>query len=134
MSANLKFIGQITTPYQTIEACPNNIELDGPLCQLNLNPEYQDELAGLAAGQHILFLYWLGKPQQPSINSKPAADKADSGIFALRTPFRPNPIGAATLPIEKMEAGRIWVRGLDCLNHTPLLDIKPAIYLETSNP
>ncbi|MFA0692944.1 TrmO family methyltransferase, partial [Vibrio splendidus] len=44
--------------------------------------------------------------------------------------LRPNPIGAAVLPIEKIENGTVTVRGLDCLNNTPLLDIKPAIYRE----
>lgn len=131
MSANLNFIGHITTPYRTLEDCPNNIQFDGPLCQLNLNTEYQDELAGLCEGQDILILYWLGKPEQTSIAPKLTADTAEFGTFALRTPDRPNPIGTATLPIEKIETGRITVRGLDCLNNTPLLDIKPAIYLET---
>lgn len=52
------------------------------------------------------------------------------GIFALRSPHRPNPIGAAIVPIEKIECGVVFVKGLDCLNGTSLVDIKPAIMNE----
>lgn len=133
MSANLNFIGHITTPHRAIEDCPNNIQLGGPACQLNLNPEYQDEITGLSEGQEVLILYWLGDSAQTSTVHRPVSDKDGAGVFALRTPYRPNPIGVAVLPIDKVEAGRIVVRGLDCLNNTPLLDIKPAIYLEVLN-
>jgi tRNA (Thr-GGU) A37 N-methylase len=53
-----------------------------------------------------------------------------SGTFSLRSPHRPNPIGAATLPIEKIEKGIVTVKGLDCLDGTSLIDIKPAILQE----
>ncbi|GAL31788.1 uncharacterized conserved protein [Vibrio maritimus] len=54
------------------------------------------------------------------------------GTFALRTPHRPNPIGAAVVPIIALKGNVIIVRGLDCLTGTALLDIKPAIYKENN--
>lgn len=138
MNRQLNFIGHIATPYKTLEACPNNISPEGPVCQLKLKPEYRRELNGLNEGQEILILYWLQNPDE-SVNqpyrfagtgSCDDADSMPAGTFALRTPHRPNPVGAAVLPIKEINNGEITVRGLDCLNNTRLLDIKPAIYLE----
>lgn len=130
MSATIHFIGQIKTPYRTLKECPNNIQSDGPICQITLNPEFHRELAGLEAGQNILILYWLGYQEQAAALSSANPCTSGRGTFALRTPCRPNPIGAAVLPIETIENGQITVRGLDCLDNTQLLDIKPAIYQE----
>ncbi len=132
MSAELKFIGHIRTPYRTIEDCPNNIQSGGPLCHLRLNQEYQDELAGLSEGQSILILYWLGNSDRILAGQRVESDEEGTGTFALRTPLRPNPIGVAVLPIEHIEIGQLTVRGLDCLDNTELLDIKPAIYREAA--
>lgn len=132
MNAKINFIGHIRTPYQSINDCPNNIQFGGPLCQLNLDPEYQDGLQGLVEGQQILILYWLGQDDRSSKDREADAGMWERGVFALRTPHRPNPIGVAVLPIEKLETGKITVRGLDCLNKTRLVDIKPAIYQEAA--
>lgn len=131
MNATLNFIGHIRTPYQSISDCPNNIQFGGPLCQLNLDPEYQDGLKGLVEGQKILILYWLGQSTRPSEYRKLESTRG-KGVFALRSPCRPNPIGAAVLPIEKLDVGQITVRGLDCLDNTRLVDVKPAIYQEAA--
>lgn len=103
-----------------------------------MNPDYQAGLHGLVEGQHILVLYWLGDSQVKSgqegkvLNLQHGRGGALKGTFALRSPVRPNPIGAAVLPIEVIEKGVVTVRGLDCLNGTRLIDIKPAIYQEVA--
>ncbi len=130
MKAELKFIGNVKTPYNTIEECPNNIQPNGPLCQIALYDEYQAGLSGLEPGQYVLILYWLAKVNRAAIHQAVGNEQDIKGVFALRSPHRPNPIGAAVLPIEKIEAGQVTVRGLDCLNNTQLIDIKPAIYNE----
>lgn len=132
MNATLKFIGHIKTPYEAIEDCPNNIDFNGPLCQLVLNEEFKNGLSGLNSGQKILILYWFENTDRNEIEL-PADDGGLIGTFALRSPNRPNPIVAATLPIESLENGVVSVRGLDCLNGTHLLDIKPAIMLENNS-
>lgn len=132
MSAELTFIGHIQTPYTALEDCPNNIRFDGPICQLVLAPEYHEELTGLTAGQHILILYWLENAERSVARKQLNFDERHKGTFALRSPHRPNPIGATVLPIEQIEAGVVRVRGLDCLNGTRLLDIKPAIGREVA--
>ena len=134
MVATLNFIGHIKTPYQTIQDCPNNISLDGPTCQLVIDGEYRDGMLGLQPGQNVLILYWFENTKRNEmIQGRGIGSSKDGesiGTFALRSPHRPNPIGAATLPIEAIDNGVIFVKGLDCLNGTKLLDIKPAILLE----
>jgi len=130
MSANVNLVGHIRTPYQNVKDCPHNIQFDGPLCEINLAPLYWDELKGLREGQNILVLYWLGNSAFGPFEKSKAAEINGLGTFALRTPYRPNPIGAAVLPIERLNPGQVLVRGLDCLDNTGLIDIKPAIHLE----
>tara|TARA_B100001063_G_C16571378_1_gene456059 strand:- start:89 stop:490 length:402 start_codon:yes stop_codon:yes gene_type:complete len=131
MSEELKLIGRITTPYHSISECPNNIQPDnGPICEIILDDVYQQGLLGLKTGDHILILYWLKGAKRDELIQSWNEETPTKGTFGLRSPHRPNPIAAAVLPIENIKNGTVTVRGLDCLNNTPLLDIKPAIYKE----
>ena len=127
LQATFKPIGEIVTPYKTLADSPRNIDPNGPPCELVLRDELRDGLLGLAAGQRILILYWLGHAIRSAIRQNSRRSGELAGVFALRTPNRPNPIGVAVLPIEQIIDGVITVRGLDCLDGTPLLDIKPAM-------
>ena len=120
-------IGHIKTPYNTIDECPRNINEDAVPCHILVKEEYIDGLFGLNAGDSILVLYWMDKATFSKLTLPSRKTGEIKGIFALRTPQRPNPIGAAVVTIEDIIEGEIIVRGLDCLNMTPLLDIKPAM-------
>ena len=133
MKATLKSIGHINTPYKAIEDCPNNVDLNGPLCQLVINEEFIDGLSGLQSGQKILILYWFENTDRSATKQISNNGEELIGTFSLRSPHRPNPIGAAVLPIEAIDNGVVSVKGLDCLNGTHLLDMKPAILYEISN-
>ncbi|GAB6070384.1 tRNA (N6-threonylcarbamoyladenosine(37)-N6)-methyltransferase TrmO [Thiomicrorhabdus hydrogeniphila] len=130
MKATLKSIGYIQTPYKNIEECPSNVDPSGPLCQLVIAEEYIDALTGLEANQQILILYWLEKTNRNLVKQTFRHGDKFLGTFALRSPHRPNPIGAAVLSIEKIEKGIVFVKGIDCLDGTDLIDIKPAIKQE----
>jgi len=127
--ATLTFIGHIETPYETLADCPRNIQPDGPDCTLVLDPAYRDGLLGLVPGTRILVLYWFeGVKRDRMVQTRRGdPDGEPTGCFALRSPHRPNPIAAAVVAVERIEQGRITVRGLDCLNGTRLLDIKPVL-------
>ena len=127
LQTTLKPIGEIITPYKTLADCPTNIDLNGPPCELVLRDNLRDGLLGLATGQRILILYWLEHAERSAIRQNSRRTGELAGVFALRTPNRPNPIGVAVLPIERLIDGVITVCGLDCLDGTPLLDIKPAM-------
>ncbi len=140
----LEFIGKIKTPYDSVDACPRNTGKDGPLCSLVLKKDYQDGLYGLQTGDKILILYWLEHfknknvpANPPTVSTVPMSqtskeDGVKKGVFSLRSPRRPNPIGAAVVQIESITQNIVEVRGLDCVNGTMLLDIKPAIMDELS--
>ncbi len=127
MQADLVFIGHIETPYKTLEECPRNVDPNGPECRLVVQSEYEDGLLGLDEGREILVLYWLEHADRGLLRQSPAHVGELTGTFALRSPHRPNPIGAAAVRIESISGGTIVVRGLDCLDGTPLLDIKPSM-------
>lgn len=126
MAATLQFIGRIRTPYHTLRECPRYVDPNGPPCELLVDPQWREGLSGLSPGQKILVLYWLHEASPgPMMQTSPRSGER-KGVFALRSPARPNPIGAAEVTIGEIADGRIVVSGLDCLDGTPLLDIKPV--------
>ncbi len=125
MENNLVIIGKIHTPFHTISECPRNIDKSQAECIIEVNEKYKNAIGSLEKGQEIVILYFLNGGNY----DREDANNFDN-LFCMRTPIRPNPIGLAVLPIEKIEGNNIYVNGLDCLCDTPLLDIKPAIIRE----
>ena len=127
MSAELRFIGRIETPYRTPDECPAFIDPAGPPCQIVLDAAWREGLRGLIAGQRLLVLYWFETVARDRPLQSPRRGGPPRGVFALRSPHRPNPIAAGVVIAEYIARdGRIGVRGMDCVDCTPLLDIKPA--------
>lgn len=127
----LVFIGHIETPYQTPADCPYTVNPGGPECRLVVAPQFAAGLTGLEVGGRILVLYWLdrAKRDKPLVAERRSGKIA--GAFAARTPHRPNPIGAAMVLIDGIDGAILKVRGLDCVNGTPLIDVKPAMRAES---
>lgn len=124
--AGLRFIGSIQTPFQVRADCPRQGDPDaGPDCTITLDPVYEPALAGLDQFEFIELLYWLHESRRDMLTQSPKADGNTRGTFSLRSPLRPNPIGTSIVRLIGIEGRRLTVRGLDCLNGTPLLDIKP---------
>jgi tRNA-Thr(GGU) m(6)t(6)A37 methyltransferase TsaA len=123
--ATLRFIGTIRTPWRDRKECPRQGRLDGPDCQLVLDPVWHAALRGLEEFETIEVLYWLDKSRRDLILQSPRSDGRTVGTFALRSPVRPNPIGTSRVKLLGIENGTVHVRGLDCLDGTPLIDIKP---------
>lgn len=129
----LRSVGHIETPWRRLEDCPRNIEPEGPVCRLVVAPEYAPALFGLQPGQMILVLYWLDRADRDRLRQTSRNTGEEAGVFALRTPNRPNPIGAGVVRIERCTGNIIEVRGLDCLDGTSLLDIKPAAKIDQAS-
>lgn len=127
MNQQFSAIGHIRTPFKTIEECPRNVDAKGALCHIIIDEAYVDGLFGLCRGDKIIILYWLDQSKFSTLTLPSRKTGEIKGIFALRTPHRPNPIGVAEVTIDDIAANKISVRGLDCLDMTPLLDIKPAM-------
>ena len=133
MKATLRYIGQIRTQHQTLQDCPRNIDPKGPVCKLVVEGDYTAGMAGLKKGQSILVLYWFEHVDRNALLQKRRNTGQECGVFTTRSPHRPNPIAAAVVKIESIETNSILVRGMDCLDGTPLLDIKPAFVNELVN-
>lgn len=119
------FIGHIETPFATRAECPRQGYHDGPICRLVLTPPFDLALKGLETFDTIEVLYWLHEARRDLLQQSPKSDGETFGTFALRSPLRPNPIGTAVCKLVAIEGATVSVRGLDCLNGTPLIDIKP---------
>jgi tRNA (adenine37-N6)-methyltransferase len=123
--AHLVFIGRIRTPFPTRLECPRQGTVDGPVCQIEVDARWHDGLAGLERYAHVEVLYWMHQARRDLIRQSPKANGIATGTFSLRSPLRPNPIATSVCVLVGIEPGVLLVRGLDCLDGTPLLDIKP---------
>ena len=100
-----------------------------------LEPEFHPGLEGLEGFSHLILLTWLHLAGPPRLAFTPPFDTARRGVFATRAPHRPNPIGLSVVGFEGFDApGVLRVRYLDCVNGTPLLDIKPYLPSTDAEP
>ena len=123
--AGLVFIGRIRTPWTSRLETPRQGRHDGPLCRIEVFDPWVPALDGLASYERVEVLYWLHLSRRDLVRQSPANDGTSRGTFSLRSPVRPNPIGTSVARLVGVEDGTVLVRGLDCLDGTPLLDLKP---------
>jgi tRNA-Thr(GGU) m(6)t(6)A37 methyltransferase TsaA len=123
--AGLVFIGRIHTPWKSRMEAPRQGRLDGPTCQIEVFEPWVAALDGLENYPRIEVLYWLHMSRRDLVRQSPRDDGAVRGTFSLRSPARPNPIGTSIAELVRIEGPVLHVRGLDCLDGTPLLDLKP---------
>jgi len=124
--ATVQFIGTIRTPYTSRDLCPRQGKLDGPDCRLELFAQWHAALTGIEKFEHLDVLYWLHQSRRDLVLQSPRDNGQTIGTFALRSPVRPNPIGVSRVRLIRVEPGILVVKGLDCLDKTPLVDIKPS--------
>ncbi|HSI38999.1 MAG TPA: tRNA (N6-threonylcarbamoyladenosine(37)-N6)-methyltransferase TrmO [Xanthobacteraceae bacterium] len=123
--ARLIFIGRIRTPWSARADCPRQGRSDGPLCRIELFAPWQEALHGIENHARLEVLYWLHRSRRDLVLQSPRRDGTAKGTFALRSPVRPNPIGSSLVVLEGRDGDTLLVRGLDCLDGTPLIDLKP---------
>jgi tRNA-Thr(GGU) m(6)t(6)A37 methyltransferase TsaA len=123
--ASLYYIGRIRTPWKRRDDCPKNGRESDAVCTIELDPRWIDGLKGLETVSHVLVLYWMDRARRDLVLQSPRHYGELRGTFALRSPVRPNPIAAAVTRLVGIEANALSVVGLDCMDKTPLLDIKP---------
>src|SRR5215471_15996363 len=121
--AGVYFIGRIRTPWTDKDDCPKNSDEAEAVCTIALDPRYAAGLKDVATCTHLIVLYWMDQAARDKIVQVPRHYGEAHGVFALRTPARPNPIALAVVELLASEPACLHVRGLDCLDGTPLLDI-----------
>jgi tRNA-Thr(GGU) m(6)t(6)A37 methyltransferase TsaA len=123
--AGVIFIGRIRTPWTSRVDCPRQGRKDGPVCRIELFAPWDEALPGIDLYQEIEVLYWLHRSRRDLVLQSPADNGTARGTFSLRSPLRPNPIATSIVSLVDVEGSTVLVRGMDCLDETPLLDLKP---------
>lgn len=123
--AGLVFIGRIHTPWTSRMETPRQGRHDGPLCRIEIFEPWVAALDGLQQYERVEVIYWLHLSRRDLVLQSPANDGTARGTFSLRSPVRPNPLGTSIARLVGIDGATVLVCGLDCLDGTPLLDLKP---------
>jgi tRNA-Thr(GGU) m(6)t(6)A37 methyltransferase TsaA len=121
-------IGFVKSPYTSTDQIPKGCgathQAEGVL---EILPELQEGLTDIEGFSHLFVIWAFHKSQGASLIGTPPSDNRPHGVFATRSPRRPNPIGLTVVELLKREGTRLTVRGIDMLDETPILDLKPYL-------
>jgi tRNA-Thr(GGU) m(6)t(6)A37 methyltransferase TsaA len=132
--ASLYFIGRIRTPWKRRGDCPKNARESDAVCTIELDPRWVEGLKGLETASHVIVLYWMDEARRDLVFQAPRDYREQRGTFALRSPVRPNPIALSVARLLRIEGNTLSIVGIDCVDGTPLLDIKPYFASTDSVP
>jgi tRNA-Thr(GGU) m(6)t(6)A37 methyltransferase TsaA len=124
-SMKLKPIGVIHSPYKDRKECPPQGREE--ICEIEIFEHYAEGLKDIDGFSHLILIYWLhqGKDFSPLVKTPWSSEL--HGVFATRSPDRPNLLGLSIVELLERSGKRLRVKGLDALERTPLLDIKPYL-------
>jgi tRNA-Thr(GGU) m(6)t(6)A37 methyltransferase TsaA len=128
-------IGIIHTPFQKLKGMPIQgalvPETDG---WIEVYPEYAEGLKDIEGFSHLIILYIFHRSRGYHLLARPFLEETQRGLFAIRAPRRPNPIGITVVKLLQRQDGRLDIAGVDMIDGTPLLDIKPYISAIDAHP
>jgi tRNA-Thr(GGU) m(6)t(6)A37 methyltransferase TsaA len=123
--AQVYFIGRIRTPWPDRDGCPKRGDAEGPMCRIEVFAPWVEALEGIEAHPRLQVLYWMHLARRDLLLQRPRSSRSAHGTFAIRSPVRANPIAVSQVEFVAREGATLLVRGLDCVDGTPLIDIKP---------
>ena len=129
----LQPIGVVRSPYSESSKIPKGLgavhDAEGVL---DIDPHFAEGLLDIEGFSHLYIVWLFDRADGYELSGTPPTDDRPHGVFATRSPRRPNPIGLTVVRLERREANKLYVRGVDMLDGTPILDIKP--YLSSVPP
>jgi tRNA (adenine37-N6)-methyltransferase len=127
MELNIKSIGVIHSPFTDKTKTPIQASRSQASGQVEVYPEFAEGLQGLESFSHIILLYAFDRSNGYNLMVQPFLDDQLHGVFATRYPYRPNPLGLSVVRLLERRENILEIEGVDMLDGTPLLDIKPYI-------
>ncbi|GAB1364159.1 hypothetical protein MASR1M32_33950 [Rhodobacter sp.] len=125
-----------SAPWTDRSDCPKRGDAEtGPECRIEIDSRWAPALAGIEKHQNLQVLYWMHLSRRDAVRQNPRHDSGSTGTFAIRSPLRPNPVASSVVRLLAVEGAMLTVRGLDCVDGTPLIDLKPefgALWCDTS--
>jgi tRNA-Thr(GGU) m(6)t(6)A37 methyltransferase TsaA len=125
---SFKAIGFVRSPYQDTKQVPKGLgahhDAEG---MIEILPEFEEGLKDIEGFSHLMILWVFDRSEGYELLGKPPSDDRPHGVFATRSPRRPNPIGLTTVELLGREGKCLRVRGVDMLDGTPVLDLKPYL-------
>jgi tRNA-Thr(GGU) m(6)t(6)A37 methyltransferase TsaA len=127
-------VGRIRSTLRTLDEAPRQGSEGAPDAWLDVDPAYTEALLGLAAGDDVIVITWLHRGNRDVLQVHPRGDLANplSGVFATRSPHRPNPVGLHRVTIHEIEGLSLRVGPIEAVDGTPVIDVK-AVLDDTSD-
>jgi tRNA-Thr(GGU) m(6)t(6)A37 methyltransferase TsaA len=128
-SYQIEPVGWVESPLHDLDAAPRQPDEGAPPAYVVVRPEVSDAMSDLRVGDRVVLLTWLHQADRSVLSVHPRSDTSRplEGVFSTRSPDRPNPIGLHEVTIVGVEPGRIGVDGLEAIDGTPVVDIKPVL-------
>jgi tRNA-Thr(GGU) m(6)t(6)A37 methyltransferase TsaA len=122
-------VGSVSSPLTDLDAAPKQGDEGAPEATILFAGEFVAALEGIAAGDDVLVLAWLDRADRDVLRVHPRGDESrpETGVFATRSPDRPNPIGLHRVEVVSIDGATMTVRGLEAVDGTPVLDVKPVL-------
>lgn len=127
MNPTLQYIGIVSSKLKNIDDCPRQADENAPAASIIVYPEFTNGITDIKHGDEILLLTWLHIGDRSVLETRPRnnLNATLTGIFSTRSPDRPNPIGIHSVKVISVAGNEIKIDGLEALDQTPVIDIKP---------
>jgi tRNA-Thr(GGU) m(6)t(6)A37 methyltransferase TsaA len=127
--ATLRFVGHVRSELRATSDAPRQGSEGAPDAWLEIDPALASALAGVAAGDALVVVTWLDRADRDVLQVHPRGDTRNplAGVFATRSPHRPNPLGLHRVTVRSIEGVRLRVGPLEAIDGTPIVDLKPVL-------
>jgi tRNA-Thr(GGU) m(6)t(6)A37 methyltransferase TsaA len=127
-------IGTVESPLTDLASAPKQGDEGAPEAWLVFDPAVLAGLEGIRPGDELIVLTWLDRAERHVLRVHPRSDptRAEQGVFATRSPDRPNPIGLHPVEVVSIDGPRVLVRNLEAVDGTPIVDVKPVLCRDIS--